>query len=195
MSMFESETNGKPTFFTRRNTLVLMMLVLLSVTIGVGVSANLFNPPPPQPTLEPFDLGTFTEQNHTGTFQMKLKIYSAEDLYAWQVMIYFNASELVFVEATEGDFLAQANAPGGTVGLLINDMIDRPGKLLVGSSLTGENTPGVSGNGILATITFGSISEDYKLPYIEYKDNIHSTYLLDSSLTTFQGDVKLEKET
>jgi len=179
----EKQPLAKPSFFTRKNILITLMVLVIAVPIAANVSAMLFSSPPqPQPPPVP---------QFIGKFRMDIKVYNTTDLFAWQVMIHFKPSELVLIEPVEGNFL-KAQAPYGTVFLFANDT--DPSKLLVFDTLIGNfptGVPGVSGTGTLATLTFGYKSETYELPKIAY-DDIFETYLLNSNLKDTEGMLALE---
>jgi len=168
-------------FHDRRvRTGVVFIALLLSFSASGYVLAMMFTSPPSiSPTSQP---------SYIGTFEMDLKIYNTADLFAWQAMIHFNQSELVFVEAVEGNFL-NPNALYGTIFLFVDDT--DPGELLVYGSLKGMDALGVSGTGTVATITFGYKSEAYVEPKIVYGD-VYETYLLDTNLDDTEGTLKIE---
>jgi len=180
MDLPESQALAKPSFFTRRNVLVTLMLLVIAVPIAANVSAMLFtlpaSPPSPAPPL------------YIGTFQMDINVEKTTDLFAWQVLIRFNSSELVFLEAVEGNFL-KAHAIYDTVFLFANDTY--PGELLVFDTLKGMDVRGVSGTGTLATLTFGYKLETYELPQKVY-DGVFETFLWNSDLKDTEGTMTLE---
>jgi len=171
MDLPESQALTKPSFFTRRNVIITLMLVMIAVPIAANVSAMLFSSPsPPQP-----------EPQYIGTFKAYIKVSNVIDLFAWQVVIYADSLELIVVDAVEGNFL-KANAPYGTTFMLADHMTnpDIPNTLLVGDSLLGMDIPGVNGAGVLAIITFGYKSENYTLPKIIFDHKMYETLLLNS---------------
>jgi len=171
----------KPSIFTRRNVLLILMLLVIGIPIATNVLA-MINPPPPPPPPQP---------SYIGTLKVDINVYNSTDLFAWQAMIKFNSSELVYIEAVEGNFL-KARAPYGTLFLNASDIA--PGKLLVFGTQYGRynvDVPGVSGTGTLATITFGYKSETYELPKIVYESGFE-TFLFDSNLKYTEGMLALE---
>jgi len=179
MVLAEGHPLAKPSFFTRRNVLIILTLLVIGVSIAANVSAMMFSSPPSPPP----------QPSSIGTFKMDIKIYNTNDLFTWQAMIHFNPSELIFIDAEEGSFLS-TSAPYGTVFVFTNDT-GEPGELLVSDSLKGMNAPGVSATGTLATITLGYKTETYELPKIVYDDTFE-TFLWDSSLKDTTGRLALE---
>ena len=179
MKSIESQPLTKPSLLTRRNTIIMLMVLVLTVFIAANGWAMLSTPrPPPSP---PAPL-------YIGEFKMDIKIYNSTDVFAWQAVICFNPSELGFRESLEGSFLS-ANAPYGTVFVFANDT--RPGELLVFGSLLGD-VPGVSGEGTVATITFGYKTEIYELPEIVGVRRARSTHIWNTDLIDTEGILKLE---
>lgn len=178
MRLSEGRPLAKPSFFTRKNVLIALMLLVIAGPIAANVSAMLFraSPPPPPPS------------EYIGTFMMDIKIDDVTDLFAWQTDIHFDQSELVFVDAIEGSFL-NASAPYGTNLVFADD--GSPGELLVFGCILGMNVPGVGGTGTLATITFGYKSSNYQLPTIVYGDYFE-TFLWNSNLKDTEGTLALE---
>jgi len=176
---------SKPSFFTRKNVLITLMLLVIAVPIGTSVLGMLTSyQPPPAPPPEP---------PYIGTFKMELKISDAKDLYIWQVTIHFNSSQLVVVEEeiAEGNFFTQTNPPHGTIFTFDVDK-KRPGTFSLLGSLLGD-VSGVNGSGTLAIVTFGYKSASYDLPRIVY-DDVFETTLLDSNLQRTTGTLALELE-
>lgn len=178
LDAFEGQHLAKPFKLTRRNVLLAVMLVLIAAPMAANVLATMFKPPPPSPTPTP---------QFIGTFKVHIKVHDVTDLYAWQAVIFANSSELVFVDAVEGEFM-QKNAPQGTTFVFADEQSNphTPNIVLVGNSLLGDIS-GVNGTGTLATLTFGFKSENYALPRIIYDHKVHETFLLDSNLADIQG--------
>jgi hypothetical protein len=181
MVRFEDGTIGKP-FFTRRKVLSILLLLVLVASVGATVSA-MFNRAPPSPP---------PAQEYVDTFTMKLKVLNAIDVWAYQVVIYYNPLELDVLEVVEGDFLGKSYPAGSTVFMSFDDI--GPGKLLIGGTLLGDEAP-VSGTGVLATVTFGVKSEGTpQLPYIAYNDNLFVTVLRNPENQNTTGSLTLEME-
>jgi len=107
------------------------------------------------------------------TFEVKIGISNAANLYAWQGKITYDPTILRVVNVASGDFLSSEaiviNATGqvyspdtscSACSLLIfaTDASKFEGTLLIGGSLMGE-TQGSYGAGTLATVTFSVINE------------------------------------
>lgn len=185
MFSLKSKPLKKPPLLTRKNILAVSILLLIGVSIGASVSGMIFTPEPTPPPPQP---------EYIGTFEMNLRIYDATDLFAWQALVHFNPSELVVVEAIEGDFFAKASTEYSTGCMYYHDFPEDPSKLLVGDSLMGIGTHGVSGTGTLATITFGYKSENYELPYLVFDNPVHEIYLLNSNIEPTTGTLMMEIE-
>jgi hypothetical protein len=83
-------------------------------------------------------------------FSINVTISSVSDLYGWQFALSWNASLLDLVNVTEGPFLKS----GGSNDTYFNYNLNATaGNLIADCTLLG-NVPGVSGSGVLATITF-----------------------------------------
>jgi len=165
----------------KMRTGLMLTALLLSFSVSGYVLATLFTAQSPSPSLGP---------SYIGAFKVDLKISGAVDLFAWQTMINFNPSELVFVEVVEGNFL-HPDTPYSTIFLYADDT--GPGELLLYGSRKGIGVRGAAGDGILATITFGYKTEAYTLPKIVYYDDAgYDTYLLNPYLKYTAGSLKLE---
>jgi len=79
MDSTETESLTKLSFFTRRNILITLMLLVIAVPIAANVFASLLNSSPPSPQT--------TGPQYVGTFKAYLKAYNVTDLFAWQVVI------------------------------------------------------------------------------------------------------------
>ena len=88
------------------------------------------------------------------TFEIEVRISGAVDVFAWEFWLSWNASILNFTGIEEGGFLTGfEQAPTYFVNVTYQDEegLDYIG---VACTLLGPDTPGVSGPGILATVTF-----------------------------------------
>jgi DNA-binding HxlR family transcriptional regulator len=167
----------------RMRTGLMLAALLVSFSVSGYVFATLFNSPSPSPSSLPSYIGTFT---------VDLKVDGATDVFAWQVNINFNASELVFVKATEGDFL-NPNTPYSTIFLCVDDTEPGGGELLLYGSRKGIGVHGASGDGTLATVTFGyKTGADTQPRIVKYDNAGFDTWLLNSNLQNTAGVLKLE---
>jgi len=146
-----------------RTGLVLLAFLLFSSASGYVLATFLI---PKETHQEPVILGDFT---------MALDINNVKDLYAWQVVITFNSSEIKVLKTVSEGFLGT----GFPFFLNATDIGD--GILLLGGSLCG-NVPGksVSGSERLTTILFGYFVNDYKEPRIVLNEMFLKTCLISS---------------
>lgn len=87
-------------------------------------------------------------------FNVTIMVVDVEDLYTWQVMLYYNAS---IINCTKGFYPAD-HVFAGKFHFPMEPIINNTGGyVLHGSTLMGED-PGFNGTGKLCTFTFNSIS-------------------------------------
>jgi len=142
----------------------LMLIALALFSCGSGYVLALFTSLPSVPIIhEPEVIGNFT---------MVLKVNGVADLYAWQVGVAYNSSQMRVLEITPGDFA------GGDFPFFVNATDSVRNLLLIASSMRGDEE-GKNGGGTLATITFGYYTEDYGIPKIA-SDQVFGTMLLNS---------------
>jgi hypothetical protein len=151
-----------------RTGLMLIALVVSIPTFSYALAAMFLFSPPRQP-------------NIVGKFNMVLAVHNVNGVRAWEVVIPYNMSELKLLDVKSGSFLGSRvpmningtesdtegtdNAP-----FMINKTdIDGDGKpdgaLLLADNVYG-NVPGKSGDGLLATMTFGYYYGNYEVPKI-----------------------------
>lgn len=112
-------------------------------------------------------------------FNVTICIDNATDLYAWQVIICYRKDVVSALEAFEGPFLKAAGTTIFPLSAIWNDWTDTHGRIMTGCCIQGP-VPGVSGSGVLATITFGCLGPgDSVLEIITGPDD---SYLLDPDL-------------
>ena len=93
------------------------------------------------------------------TFTLNISIQNVNNLYAWEITLYYPNDILNGTTITEGPFLKTGNQPTFFSIIEFNDTYDNThGRLIAFCSRLKQDTPGVSGNGTLATITFKSKS-------------------------------------
>lgn len=143
-----------------RMLLMLTALVLCTSVSGYAL-ATLFAPPSE----------TIQEPVIKGTFAMNLEVANVNDLYAWQVAIVYEPSQLKVLEMTPGGFV------GDDYPFFVNSTDSFEDLLLFGGTLYGK-VGGKNGDGKLATIVFGYFAENYDEPKIAL--NGFETFLLDS---------------
>jgi hypothetical protein len=148
---------------------IIITLIILSFTTLPSITATdttTIYVDPPTTTMSVANIGD--------TFTVNITIAEVTDLSGWQFKLYYNNTVLDCKNATEGPFLATG---GNTefIKILNNTYNATHGKANVACTLTGMG-PGVTGSGVLATITF-QIKADGETPL-----NLDDTKLLDSSL-------------
>ena len=160
----------------------------MGILLAQAYGQYMFTPPPP-PKL------TITE-----TFEVDLIIYDVTDLSAWQARVVFDPNVLIVIDVVEGPFLQGEENSRTTVFIVNTHIIDdifakndtddlftvinndetNVNSVFLGCCLIG-NSHGVSGNGTLATITFGVVgqgSQDLQL------DDV---IVLDESISEIHG--------
>lgn len=115
-----------------------------------------------------------TPQNVTACvfqdFSLNVSISNVTDLYGWEFRLNWTAPLLATVNVTEGSFLKA----GGNTFFTYNSN-DTMGHMIVDCTLLG-NVLGVSGDGVLATITFG-VNGEGTSPL-----NLYNATLIDSNV-------------
>jgi predicted transcriptional regulator len=146
---------------------LLLIAFMISFSTSGYVLAKLLTPPPQYiETREPAILGNFT---------MSLYIHNVTDLYAWQVVIIFNSSELRVLGVLPGQFL-KIEYP-----FFVSATDSISNGLFLGGTLCG-NVHGSDGSGELATVTFGYFVDNYKEePKIVSKQGFLETRIVDSA--------------
>jgi len=102
---------------------------------------------------------TYQQPVITGNFTIALDVNNVKDLYAWQVIITFNSSELKVMKITLGGFV------GDDFPFFLNATDVGGDTLFLGGSLCGDIS-GKNGSGRLATILFGYFADGYEEPRI-----------------------------
>jgi hypothetical protein len=167
------------TFRDRRlRTVVWMLMLVTSFSVSGYVLARYFASSPPLVHNEPVIIGYST---------MALEVSDVNDLYSWEAVISFNATELKVLQVTPGDFVGQE------FPLFCNSTDTGEGLLLVEGCLEGD-VAGKSGSGTLATIVFGYFTSNYKAPLIVPKQMGFETFLEDSELADMPIGTKLSLE-
>jgi hypothetical protein len=113
-----------------------------------------------------------------GTFDMVLEVHNVKDMYAWEVLILYNSSELKVLDVKPGDFL-EMEFPFFVNLTDINGDGDVEDVLLLASTLYGD-VLGKSGDGLLATITFGYYAENYTMPELTLQWEHLESYWINS---------------
>jgi len=112
-----------------------------------------------QPTIVSILPESYTVPDVGLTFTLNISIQNVNNLYAWEITLYYPNDILNGTTITEGPFLKTGNQPTFFSIIEFNDTYDNThGRLIAFCSRLKQDTPGVSGNGTLATITFKSKS-------------------------------------
>ena len=137
----------------------------------------------------------------TGTFEVNFAISDMTGLCAWQARVVFDPSVLVVIDVAEGQFLQGIENSFATIFVvntkivdyifvqndmddpltIINDEENGADNVFIACSLIG-NSDGISGSGILATVTFGVIGQGSQSLQLE------DVLLLDSALSEIPED-------
>jgi len=160
-------------FNDRRTRTCIMLIAFLICSSASGYVLAMFLAPSESGARVPVIVGDFT---------MALDVSNVKDLYAWQVVITFNSSELEVIGTIPGGFV------GEQYPLFVTATDLGEGTLLAGGTLSGM-VPGRSGSGRLASIVFGYFTEGYELPRIVPEIRSFETQLWDSngSIITIEG--------
>lgn len=151
----------------RMRTGLMLVALLASFSVSGYVLAMMFVPSMHvEPHTGPIALGNFT---------MALDVNNVNDLYAWQVAIVFNSTQIKMVEAKAGDFM-KAEYP-----LFLDSTDTVKGLLLLYGGLKG-NVGGQTGSGRLVTIVFEYYVNDYGPPSIVDQVAGFDTWLENSEL-------------
>jgi len=161
----------KRTFqFSRKNMMLMLLVFCMGILLAQAYGQFMSAPPPPTPSP--------TKPTVTETFTVNFVIYDAAGLCAWQARVVFDPKVLIVTNIVEGAFLKEGK--GNTLfvaatkivegifseetlsiadpfTLIMNDEAYL-NSILLGCTLIGE-TKGVTGGGVLATVTFGVIGE------------------------------------
>ncbi|MDH5483365.1 MAG: hypothetical protein OEY22_10910 [Candidatus Bathyarchaeota archaeon] len=145
-----------------RTGLMMITFLLFSSASGYVLGAFLI---PSVTHREPVILGHFT---------MALDFSSGvEDLYAWQVAVTFNPSEVKLLEIESSGLI------GDDFPFFNNATTDSEGSAMFGGTLLGP-VSGKNGPGRLATVTFGYYVNEYTTPKIVGEIGRYKTLLLTS---------------
>lgn len=150
--------NGK----IRTGFMLLALLVCFSAS-GYVVARYL--------SVQPLDDAVPQGPEILGTFTMALDINDVNNLYDWQVAIVYDSSKLEVQGIAAGDFLLE------DYPFFLNSTDSFEDLVLLAGCLKGAS-PGKSGSGRLATITFGYFTEDYEGPHI-VEEKVFETILRD----------------
>ena len=150
---------------TKIKTCGMLLIFILLFSVSGYVLALMTTGPEKLENLKPTILGNFT---------VLLNVNEVTDLWAWQVVIKFDSSELTVLSVSSGEFFKVGEE---FPDILWDAYSDR---LLIGNTMyPGETAK--SGSGTLAIIVFGYFVEDYRPPEIVSRSfDAFETYLIDS---------------
>jgi hypothetical protein len=103
---------------------------------------------------------SYTVPNVGLTFAVNVTVENVEDLYGWELKLYYPNNVLNGTSVTEGPFLKTGGIPTAFLVTQFIDSYNATYGLLNVLCLRTGNVSGVDGNGTLATITFTSTSTD-----------------------------------
>jgi hypothetical protein len=101
---------------------------------------------------------SYTVPNVGLTFTVNVTVENVEDLYGWELKLYYPNNVLNGTSATEGSFLKTGGIPTAFLVTQFIDSYNATNGLLNVLCLRTGDVPGANGNGTLATITFTSTS-------------------------------------
>jgi len=170
--------------------LALLLATILAVTIKI-------QPIKADPTTSVY-IGPPSKTAAVGdSFTVNVTVENVENLFAWQIAMYYPSSVLNGTQVDEGPFLKA----GGSTNFMIVNFTDTYnatyGYLLVGDVLLSALT--VNGSGTLATVTFKAVATGPCALNIDTTDKLFPTQLLDFDLknipfTTVDGQVTIVPE-
>ena len=182
------EMNLKRSFqFSRKNIMLTLLIFCMGILLAQAYGQHMIAPP--------------QKLTITGTFEANLVISDATGLCAWQARVVFDPGVLVVIDVTEGSFLQGKENSFATIFVvntqivddifvqndiddpltIINDEENGADNVFIACSLIG-NSDGISGDGILATVTFGVIGQGSQGLHLE------DVLLLDSALSEIPED-------
>jgi len=154
------------------------------------------------PTIS-FALAMLTPQNTPkilGYFTVELKVENAFNVYGWQAVVEFDPQKIMIIDVTPGDFLDASSTNETSVNIsdhgyrvanksfFVYHIRDQT-KLIIAQTLLGEED-GKSGDGTLAYIKFGYLTEDYQNAFhLIFNDSIYKTQLVNNNLLPTNGQI------
>jgi hypothetical protein len=171
---------------SRKNMMLTLLILCMGILLAQAYGQYMFAPPP-KPTI-------------TETFKVDVVIYDVTDLCAWQAKVLFDPNALIVTSVVEGPFLQGEENSATTIFTvnthivddifvnndandpftIINDEKTSVNSVFLCCCLIG-NSCGVSGNGILATITFGVVGQGSRARALE------DILVLDENMSEIQG--------
>lgn len=163
-----------------RTGLIFVSLIALSSVSGYNLAVFLGHSQPSPADQKPVVFGNLT---------MALNVSNVTDLFAWQALVEFNASELRVLEVKPGEFLPRQymivlgeEMSNYVIVVEGNSGFLDKGILLLGGTMLG-NGSGVNGSGRLAIITFARYTENYSEPKLIQEWNTYGITLIDSTIS------------
>lgn len=90
-------------------------------------------------------------------FNITIGVDYVVNLYAWQMIVYFQNDVVNALDAFEGPFLKTAGVTFSFGPIIVNDWNSTHGRVMIGATLSVDQ--GMTGSGILTTIRFGCVGE------------------------------------
>ncbi len=155
--------------YPRKNAMLMLLMLCMGFLLAQAYARYMVAPTIP---IEP------TIPIVTETFEVNIVIYDVTDLSAWQARVVFDPNALIVTNVVEGSFLEE-NGDNALFmawtkiveGIFTEDTLSTNdpftwiksdegyhNSVFLGGTLIGEAN-GVSGDGVLATVTFGVIGE------------------------------------
>jgi len=116
-------------------------------------------------------------------FNITIGVDYVADLYAWQMVVYFQNDVVNALDAFEGPFLKTAGVAFSFGPIIVNDWNSTHGRVMIGATLCVDQ--GMTGSGILATIRFGCIGEGVSVLEVSttsQNSDVFYSYLLSKNL-------------
>ena len=155
---------------SRKNTMLMLLMLCIGFLLAQAYAKYMV-----APSIEPTEP---TKPIIIETFDIDIVVDNISDLYAWQLKIVFDPEVMIVTNIVEGPFLedGEANTLFLAATKIVEDIFSNDtlnthnpfmiimndetclNRVVLGGTLIGEAS-GVSGRGVLATITFGVIEE------------------------------------
>jgi len=155
--------------YSRKNAMLMLLMLCIGFLLAQAYARYMVAPIPPTET---------PKLIVTETFDVNVVIHDVTNLCAWQARIVFDPKVMVVTNVVEGPFLQEGE--GNTLFVAVTRIVEgifsqdtlntndpftlitndetNPDSVLLGCAFIGE-AHGVSGRGVLATVTFGVIGE------------------------------------
>ncbi|MDH7476910.1 MAG: cohesin domain-containing protein [Candidatus Bathyarchaeota archaeon] len=135
-----------------------------------------------------------------GYFTVELKVENAFNVYGWQAVVEFDPQKIMIIDVTPGDFLDKSSTNETSINIsdhgysaanksfFVYHVSDQT-KLIIAQTLLGEED-GKSGDGTLAYIKFGYLTEEYQNAFhLVFNNSAYKTLLLNNKLLPTNGQI------